>query len=122
MTLKEMENYRSVCAELEEIENELEKRKVPVCVQKSKDKIPWNKCTAVSYELPPTKKVKKLLKQQADKEDQKAAVERFIESQDGEMKFILKRKFYDGWSNLRIAMKLGYRDEGTIRKKIKKYF
>lgn len=120
MTLDELKNYRSVCAKLEKIKSNIEMHKIPITVQKSKDEIPWNKRTAVFYELPGTKEVKELLAEEAAKMKQKNDIEKFIESQDDEMRFILERKAYDGWSNLRIAMKLGYKDEGTIRKKIKK--
>lgn len=119
MTLKELKDYRSVCAELDDVNEQLKSCEVVDCVQ-SASKIPYSKHSVPVSGLPPDDRVKSLLERQAALMACKLTVEQFVESQDNETRYILKHKFYKGWSNLRIAMQLGYRDEGTIRKKIKK--
>lgn len=64
-----------------------------------------------------------MLAEQAALRERTAAAERFVASfPDERTRFMLREKFFHGRSNLWIAMRLGYRDEGTVRKKIKKIF
>ena len=116
-----LKNYRAICAELEDVTVELESLNATYAVQSAATP-PYSKHSVPVSGLPPTARVKTLLARQAALRALKCEVERFVESCPEEMRYILAQKYFKGKSNLYIAMQLGYRDEGTIRKKLKKLF
>lgn len=121
MTIEELKDYRSAKAELEDVTMELAENEVQICVQ-SAAKHPYSVHSVSERGLAPTDRVKYLIERKGELERHLRAVETFISAQDKQMRFILRQKYILGRSNLYIAMKLGYQDEGTIRKKIKKIF
>lgn len=118
---EKLRNYRAVCAELEDVTAELDSLSVTDAVQSAATP-PYSKHSVAVSGLPPTDEVRTLLAKQAALRTRKSEVERFVESCPEEMRYILTQKYFKGRSNLYIAMQLGYRDEGTIRKKLKKLF
>lgn len=96
MTKAELEQYRSIAAELKELE-----------------KIDFIDIDALEY------MARETLRQQ------KAVIDKFINNiKDVELKRIFKERYIKGKyrpSFQAIAIKMGYSDEGTPRKKIKKY-
>ena len=121
MTTDQLKNYRAICAELADVTAELDSLSVTDTVQSAATP-PYSKHSVVVSGLPPTDEVRVLLARQADLRALKCEVERFVDSRPEEMRYILTQKYFKGRSNLYIAMQLGYRDEGTIRKKLKKLF
>lgn len=121
MTRSQMQDYRAARSRLEVIETELAKLESRICVQSAATP-PYSKHSATMCGLPPDDRVRALLAEQAALRERTAA-ERFVASfPDERTRFMLREKFFHGRSNLWIAMRLGYRDEGTVRKKIKKIF
>ena len=116
-----LKNYRSICAELEDVTAELSELETTDAVQSAATP-PYSKHSVPVSGLPPTDRVKTLLARQATLRAFKCEVERFVESSPEEMRYILTQKYFKGRSNLSIATRLGYRDEGTVRKKLKKFF
>lgn len=116
-----LKNYRAVCAELEDVTAELESLRTTDAVQSAATP-PYSKHSVSVSSLPTTDRVKTLLAKQAALRALKCEVERFVDSSPEEMRYILAQKYFKGRSNLSIAMKLGYRDETVIRRKVKKFF
>lgn len=122
MTKTTLQDYRAARSRLEEIETELARLESRICVQSAATP-PYSKHSATMCGLPPDDRVRALLAEQAALRERTAAAERFVASfPDERTRFMLREKFFHGRSNLWIAMRLGYRDEGTVRKKIKKIF
>ena len=122
MTRSQMQDYRAARSRLEVIETELAKLESRICVQSAVTP-PYSKHSTTMCGLPPDDRVRALLAEQAALRERTAAAERFVASfPDERTRFMLREKFFHGRSNLWIAMRLGYRDEGTVRKKIKKIF
>lgn len=124
MTLQQLESYRAVRAELEDIEGELAQYGVRIAVQ-SASTAPFSKHTVTAEGLPPSPKVKTLLERKAQLRSRKAEVERFVDSiGDSEIRLIVLYKYIKGrrspsWQY--IAMKLGYCAHHTPRRKLKKF-
>lgn len=122
MTKADLQNYRADKRRLDRISAQLAALETRVCVQSAADP-PFSKHSATMCGLPPDDRVRALLTEQAALRERTAAAERFVASfPDERTRFMLREKFFHGRSNLWIAMRLGYRDEGTVRKKIKKIF
>lgn len=118
MTRSQMQDYRAALSRLEEIETELAKLESRICVQSAATP-PYSKHSATMCGLPP----RALLAEQAALRERTAAAERFVASfPDERTRFMLREKFFHGRSNLWIAMRLGYRDETVIRRRLKKIF
>ena len=122
MTIDELKNYRSICAEIADIKKELAGHYAGDTVQ-SGSKHPYSvhnvRIEGYKSDAETIKKLTRL----SELNTQKDKITKFIfECPDNQMRYILHTKFIKGESNLYIAMKLGYRDETIIRRKIKKYF
>lgn len=122
MTKTDLQNYRADKRRLDRISAQLAALESRICVQSAATP-PYSKHSATMCGLPPDDRVRALLAEQAALRERTAAAERFVASfPDERTRFMLREKFFHGRSNLWIAMRLGYRDEGTVRKKIKKIF
>lgn len=122
MTKTDLQDYRAARSRLEEIETELAKLESRICVQSAATP-PYSKHSATMCGLPPDDRVRALLAEQAALRERTAAAERFVASfPDERTRFMLREKFFHGRSNLWIAMRLGYRDETVIRRRLKKIF
>ena len=124
MTLEQLEAYRTNKAELEVINEELAECEVTTLVQSAAE-FPYSLHTATQSGLPNVPRVKTLLERQAALRACCEAVERFAESiDDDEVRTIVRLRFMAGGRRLswqEIALKLGHRDEGTPRKKIRQF-
>lgn len=123
MTTKQLRSYRSICAEIEDLQADLnENHKVKIGVS-SASEYPYSKHTVTDegYDLsiPGTK-------EKLDELENLKVKRREIENFVNLIPDIKTRKAaklcINGYTNQYIALKLGFRDEGTIRKRIKKYF
>lgn len=124
MTLEQLEAYRVNAAELEAIEDELNRRSVTIGVS-SAATFPYSKHTVTQEGLPPEPRVKQLLERKARLKAACAAVERFEESIDNdEIRAIVQLRCMScgqrpSW--FEIALKLGYRSEHTPKDKLVHY-
>lgn len=124
MTMSQLESYRAVRAELEDIEGELAQYGVRIAVQ-SASTAPFSKHTVTAEGLPPSPKAKALLERKAQLRSRKAEVERFVDSiTDSEIRLIVQLKYIRGkrppsWQS--IASRLGYCAEHTPKRKLKKF-
>lgn len=125
MTLQQLESYRSVRAELADIETELSEQGVMIAVQSASAAPAYSKHTVTVEGLPPTPQVTNLLERRAALRAEKAEVERFVDGiTDSEIRLIVLHKYIRGrrppsWQF--IAMKLGYCANHTPRRKLKKF-
>ena len=121
MTIEQLESYRAVRAELEDIEGEFAQYGVRIAVQ-SASTAPFSKHTVTAEGLPPSPKAKALLERKAWLRARKGEVERFVDSiEDSEMRMIVLMKYIKGrqtasWQS--IASKLGYCSEHTPKRKL----
>ena len=124
MTIGQLESYRAVRAELEEIDDELVQYGVRIAVQ-SAAAAPFSKHTVTAEGLPPSPKAKALLERKAQLKLRKSEVERFVDGiEDSEIRLIVQLKYIKGrrsasWQY--IAMKLGYCADHTPKRKLKKF-
>lgn len=123
MTLDQLEAYRANKTELEAMTEELAECEVTTLVQ-SAAQPPYSLHTATLTGLPGTPRVISLLERQAALRASCFAVERFAESiDDPELREIVRLRFMvprrHSWQE--IALALGYRDEGTPRKRFVKF-
>lgn len=124
MTIEQLESYRAVRAELEDIEGELAQYGVRIAVQ-SASTAPFSKHTVTAEGLPPSPKAKALLERKAQLRSRKAEVERFVDSiTDSEIRLIVQLKYIRGkrppsWQA--IASRLGYCSEHTPKRRFKKF-
>ena len=79
MTIEQLESYRAVRAELEDIEGELAQYGVRIAVQSASAAPAYSKHTVTVEGLPPTPQVTKLLERRAALRAEKAEVERFVD-------------------------------------------
>ncbi len=122
MTKTDLQNYRADKRRLDRISAQLAELETRVCVQSAATP-PYSKHSATMCGLPPDDRVRALLAEQAALRERTAAAERFVASfPDERTRFMLREKFFHGRSNLWIAMRLGYRDETVIRRRLKKIF
>lgn len=121
MTIEQLESYRAVRAELEDIEGELAQYGVRIAVQ-SASTAPFSKHTVTAEGLPPSPKAKALLERKAWLRARKGEVERFVDSiEDSEIRLIVLLKYVKGrrtasWQS--IASRLGYCAEHTPKRKL----
>lgn len=124
MTLEQLEAYRANRTELEAVGDELAGYETQIAVQSAAE-FPYSLHTATQSGLPNVPRVKTLLDRQARLRACCAAVERFAESiDDDEVRTIVRLRFMAGGRRLswrEIALKLGHRDEGAPRKKIRQF-
>lgn len=125
MTLKQLEAYRSVRAELADIENELSEQGVMIAVQSASAAPAYSKHTVTVEGLPPTPQVTKLLERQGVLRALRRDTERFVDSiTDSEIRLIVQLKYIRGkrppsWQS--IASRLGYCSEHTPKRRFKKF-
>lgn len=121
MTIADLKQYRSICAEIKDIESELDGSYAGDTVQ-SGSRFPYSKHTVRIEGYVPDGGVVSSLARLSELRHRKQEIEDYINGiADNDMRYILCQKFMKGKSNLSIAIKLGYADEGTIRKKLKKF-
>ena len=124
MTLEQLEAYRVNVAELEAVEDELNRRCVTIGVQSAAN-FPYSKHTVTQEGLPPDPRVRQLLERKARLKASCSAVERFAESiEDDEVRTVVRLRYMSqgrkpSWRE--IAFRLGYLDEGTPRKKVRQF-
>lgn len=123
MTLDQLEAYRACRTALEAVTGELAECETQVAVQ-SAAQPPYSLHTATLTGLPSTPRVISLLERQAALRASCFAVERFAENlDDPELREIVRLRFMvprrHSWQE--IALALGYRDEGTPRKRFVKF-
>lgn len=125
MTIEELESYRAVRTELEDIEEELSRQGVQIAVQSAADAPAYSKHTITSEGLPSTPEVLRLLKRKAEKKAKKQEIEKFVDDiEDSDIRLIVLHKYIRGrrapsWQY--IAMKLGYCAHHTPKRKLKKF-
>lgn len=123
MTTKQLRSYRSICTEIEDLRADLNKNhKVKIAVSSASD-YPFSKHTVTDegYDLsiPGTAdKLKELENLKAKRKE----IEDFVRLIPNIKTRKAAKLYINGHTNQYIALKLGFRDEGTIRKRIKKYF
>ena len=122
MNEETLKTYRTLKAELLSIDQELAELTVTDAVQTAAEP-PYSKHTIAVSGLPPDPHVISLLWRKAELERAVKEIRGFVDGiPDEQMRYILREKYLHGRSNLYIAMKLGYRDETVVRRKIKKFF
>lgn len=124
MTIAELKQYRSLCAEIKDIEDELKGSYVGDSVT-SASGFPYSKHTVHIEGYKPSGGTVAMLVRLSELKAQRDDILDFIDKVfgiDKEMNYILRQKYINGKTNLYIAKRLGYSDEGTIRKKVKKFF
>lgn len=114
--------YRANAARIEEIARELHELEVTVAVQSAAES-PYSLHNVTMHGLPISEKVHSLLEEKCHCERDNKAVDDFIDSLDPEGQRMMRMKFTDKkrHSNQEIAMKLGYMDESTVRRRIKQF-
>lgn len=123
MTEEKLKAYRANRAELTQIEQELAEYEVTIAVQSAAEP-PYSLHTATQSGLPTTPRVISLLERQSRLRASCAAVERFAENiDDDELRTIIKLRYLSdrrhSWQE--IALRLGYKDEGTTRKRFRRF-
>lgn len=125
MTIAELKQYRCICAEIKDLEDELKGSYVGDSVT-SASGFPYSKHTVHIEGYKPSGGTAATLARLSELKAQKGEIEQFVaEIKDREIKLILSWRYINGkkapsWQA--IAMRLGYRAEHTPKRKIKKYF
>jgi hypothetical protein len=125
MTIETLKSYRTVRAELSDIERELAEHETVDCVQSAATP-PYSKHSVTFSGLPPDGRVISLLERQAVLRAVKREIEWFVDGiEDVEIRTIIQMRYILGkkkrsWQF--IAMQLGYCSENTPKNKLKKYF
>lgn len=123
MTLEQLEAYRANRAELEAVEDELNRRCVTIGVS-SATTFPYSKHTVTQEGLPPDPRTRQLLERKARLKAACAAVKKFAESvDDWEIHEIVRLRVISDkrYSWRMIAAKLGYLAEHTPKRKLEGY-
>lgn len=116
MTIDELKSYKALKAEYAELT--LNVHSVSDSVQGSMQDYPCSR-RIDGTEMGSVE----ILRRMSDIKHKISEIENYINSiEDIQIRSIFRMKYINGKTNQNIAMKLGYRDEGTIRKKIRKYF
>lgn len=124
MTIAELKQYRSICAEIKDLEDELKGSYVGDSVTSSSG-FPYLKHTVHIEGYKTNGGTVATLARLSELKAQRDDILDFIDKVfgiDKEMNYILRQKYINGKTNLYIAKRLGYSDEGTIRKKVKNFF
>lgn len=125
MTQNDLEAYRSVCAEIDDIKSQLAGRYAGDTVQ-SGSKHPYSVHSVRIEGYVPDGNTISLLARLSDLERSRAAVEEFVDGiSDSEIRRIISLRYIRGkrrpsWQC--IAMRLGYCSENTPKNKLKKIF
>lgn len=125
MTIADLKQYRSICAEIKDLEDELKCSYVGDSVT-SASGFPYSKHTVHIEGYKPSGGTVAKLARLSELRAQKGEIEEFVRGiKDREIKLILLWRFISGkkapsWQA--IAMRLGYRSEHTPINKLKNYF
>lgn len=125
MTTADLKQYRSICAEIKDLEDELKDSYVGDSVT-SASGFPYSKHTVHIEGYKPSGGTVAKLARLSELKAQKSEIEEFVRSvKDREIKLILSWRYINGkkspsWQA--IAMRLGYRSEHTPKRKAFKYF
>ena len=125
MRIEELTGYRSLCAEIKDLEDELKGSYVGDSVT-SASGFPYSKHKVHIEGYKPNGGTVTMLARLSELKAQKSEIEEFVRSiKDREIKLILSWRYINGnkapsWQA--IAMRLGYRAEHTPKRKIQKYF
>lgn len=125
MTTAELKQYRSICAEIKDLEDELNSSLVGDSVT-SASNFPYSKHTVHIEGYKPSGGTVAKLARLSELKAQKGEIEEFVRCvKDREIKLILSWRYINGrkapsWQA--IAMRLGYRSEHTPINKLKNYF
>jgi hypothetical protein len=125
MTIDQLENYRANKVELSAITEEIEGSEEVIGVQ-SAAKFPYAVHTVTQSGIPGTPANVRLLERQHSRDAACKAVENYVEQiTDDKIRAMIRLKYMRlrgrdlTW--LEIAVRFGYTDEGTPRKKIRQY-
>lgn len=125
MTTAELKQYRSICAEIKDLEDELNSSLVGDSVT-SASNFPYSKHTVHIEGYKPSGGTVVMLARLSELKAQKSEIEEFVRCvKDREIKLILSWRYISGrkapsWQA--IAMRLGYQAEHTPKRKLQKYF
>ena len=125
MTIADLKQYRSICAEIRDIESEIDGSYAGDTVQ-SGSRFPYSKHTVRIEGYVPDGGTVSALARLAELKHRKKEIEEFVdEISDKEIKLIIlwryiKRNKPLSWQA--IAMRLGYQSEHTPDRKIKNFF
>lgn len=125
MTTAELKQYRSICAEIKDLEDELKGIYVGDSVT-SASNFPYSKHTVHIEGYKPSGGTVAKLARLSELKAQKSEIEEFVRCvKDREIKLILSWRYISGrkapsWQA--IAMRLGYQAEHTPKRKLQKYF
>ncbi len=125
MTIADLKQYRSICAEIKDIEDELKGSYVGDSVSSSSG-FPYSKHTVHIEGYEPSGGTAATLVRLEELKKQKSDIWEFVTGiKDREIKLILLWRFISGkkapsWQA--IAMRLGYQAEHTPKRKLQKYF
>lgn len=124
MTIKELKQYRDLQKEITDLEIRIKNLTVKDTVKGSDVEFPYTLHSRKIEGIPNSDNTYRiqLLKAKLQCKQEFQKLNEFINSiDDSQLRRIFRYKFIDGKSNQWIALKLGYQDEGTIRKKINNY-
>ncbi len=125
MTIADLKQYRSICAEIRDIESELDGSYAGDTVQ-SGSRFPYGKHTVRIEGYVPDGGTVSALARLAELQRRKKEIEEFVDKiSDKEIKLIIlwryiKRNKPLSWQA--IAMRLGFQAEHTPKRKLQKYF
>ncbi len=125
MTIEQLENYRANKVELSAITEEIEGSEEVIGVQ-SAVKFPYAVHTVTQSGIPGTPANVRLLERQHSLDAACKAVENYVEQiTDDKIRAMIRLKYMRlrgrDFTWLEIAVRFGYTDEGTPRKKIRQY-
>ena len=128
MTKEKLEQYQSLCKEIKELKQEIDSMcrdtTTKDSVTGSSPHYPYTihqiVIEGVDYEHRPI--VEAMQRQLQRAINQRMEIEEYIASiDDSQIRQVIRLKYVQGYSWQRVATVLGYRDEGTMRKKLDKY-
>ena len=122
MTKEQLRSYRSICSEITELRADLNENHRTKIAVSSASKFPYSKHTVTDegYDLSIDGTQEKL-DQLTELKNKRREIENFVNSIPDIKTRRAFKLYINGHTNQYIALKLGYRDEGTVRKKIKKF-
>ncbi len=125
MTKKQLKQYRNLKKEISNLESRIHNAVLRDTAQGSMSEFPYTKHSIKLEGVPDEDNTyrNQLLESKINCRLEFNKLNDFINSiEDSQLRQIFRYKFVDGRSNQWIALKLGYQDESTIRRKINNYF
>lgn len=122
MTKEQLRSYRSICSEITELRADLNENHRTKTAVSSASKFPYSKHTVTDegYDLSIDGTQEKL-DQLTELKNKRREIESFVNSIPDIKTRRAFKLYINGHTNQYIALKLGYRDETAIRRKIKKF-